>query len=80
VEVYYECILKLTNCLQHHGNDSLCLLTTFFQACLQLYLWIVIVGMKRDTFFEHKKIVVTCEESMGDANEYQKLLEPPTKQ
>jgi hypothetical protein len=80
VEVYYECILKLTNCLQHHGNDSLCLLTTFFQAYLQLYLWIVIVGMKRDTFFEHKKIVVTCEESMGDANEYQKLLEPPTKQ
>jgi hypothetical protein len=36
--------------------------------------------MKRDTFFEHKKIVVTREESMGDANEYQKLLEPPTKQ
>jgi hypothetical protein len=36
--------------------------------------------MKRDTFFEHKEVVITREESMGDANEYQKLLEPPTKQ
>jgi hypothetical protein len=36
--------------------------------------------MKKDTLFEHKEIVIICEESMGDANEYQKLLEPPTKQ
>jgi hypothetical protein len=28
VEVYYECILKLANCLQHQANDNL--LTTFF--------------------------------------------------
>jgi hypothetical protein len=33
--------------------------------------------MKRDTLFEHKEVVVTCEENVGDANEYQKLLEPP---
>jgi len=35
--------------------------------------------MKRDTLFEHMEVAVTCEESMGDANEYQKLLKPPTK-
>jgi hypothetical protein len=28
---------------------------------------------------EHKEDAVTCEESMGNANEYKKLLEPPTK-
>ncbi len=37
--------------------------------------------MKRDNaLFEHKEATVTCEESMGDANEYRKLLKPPTKQ
>jgi hypothetical protein len=29
--------------------------------------------------FLHKKVVVMCKESMGDANEYQKLFEPPPK-
>ncbi len=37
------------------------------------------MGMKRDTLFEHKEAIVTYEENMGDANEYRKLLEPPTK-
>jgi hypothetical protein len=32
--------------------------------------------MKRDNLFE---TTVTCEESMGDVNEYQKLIESPTK-
>jgi len=36
--------------------------------------------MKRDTLFEHKEVVVICEESMGDAIDYQKLLKPLTKQ
>jgi hypothetical protein len=36
--------------------------------------------MKRDTLFEHKEVAITCEESMGDVNEYWKLLEPLTKQ
>jgi hypothetical protein len=35
--------------------------------------------MKKDTLFEHKEVVVTCEKNMVNANEYQKLLEPPTK-
>jgi hypothetical protein len=39
------------------------------------------MGMKRDNaLFEHKEAVVTCEENMGNANEYRKLLKPPTKQ
>jgi hypothetical protein len=38
------------------------------------------MGMKRDTLFKHKEIAITCEESMGDANEYNNLLEPSTKQ
>jgi hypothetical protein len=36
--------------------------------------------MKRDILFEHKEVAVICEESMGNTNEYWKLLEPPTKQ
>ncbi len=36
--------------------------------------------MKRDTLFEQKEATITCEESMSNANEYQKLLEPPSKQ
>jgi hypothetical protein len=32
------------------------------------------VGMKRNTLFEHKVTIVTCEESMGDANEYYKIV------
>jgi hypothetical protein len=35
--------------------------------------------MKKDTLFKHKKVVITCEENMGDANECWKLLEPPAK-
>ncbi len=36
--------------------------------------------MKKNTLFKHKEIVVTYEENMKNANEYQKLLEPSTKQ
>ncbi len=35
--------------------------------------------MKKDTRCKHKEVKITCEESMGDANEYWKLLEPLTK-
>jgi hypothetical protein len=36
--------------------------------------------MKKDILFKHKEVIITCEENMGDINEYQKLLEPPIKQ
>ncbi len=78
MEVYYEHILKLANRLQHQANDNL--LTIFFRKGLQPYLWIAIGGMTRDTLFEHNETIVTCEESIGNTNEYQNLLEPPTKQ
>ncbi len=69
VEVYYEHISQLTNCFQHQTNDSL--LTTFFWVGLHPYLWVATLRMKRDTLFEHKIDEITCEESMGNANEYQ---------
>ncbi len=77
MEVYYECILKLANFFQHQANVNL--LTTFFQTCSQPYLQMATTGMKRDTLSKHKEAIVTCEKSIRNANEYQKLLEPPTK-
>jgi hypothetical protein len=61
VEVYYERLLKLDNCLQVKAIDVF--LTTLFRTCLLLYLKLTIVGMKRDTLIEHKEVVVVCEES-----------------
>jgi hypothetical protein len=52
---------------------------TFFIFKLIPYLQVAIVGMKRNTLFLDKKVTVTCKKSMGDANEYQELLEPPPK-
>jgi TorA maturation chaperone TorD len=78
VEVYYECILKLANCLQHQVDDNL--LTTFFRACLQPYFQMATTGMKKDTLFKHKEVIITCEENIRNANEYQKLFKRPTKQ
>lgn len=68
MEVYYEHILKLANCLNHKMNNSL--LTTFFQIKLVPYLWITIIGMKWNTLFLHKEVRVTCKKNIGDANEY----------
>jgi hypothetical protein len=68
VEVYYEWIFKLTNCLQHKANDNL--LITFFQIGLVPYLRITTVGMKWDTLFEHNEFVVTYEETMANVEKY----------
>jgi hypothetical protein len=54
VEVYYECILKLTNCLHHKTNDSL--IMTFSQAGLVPYLQITTTRMKWDILFLQKDI------------------------
>ncbi len=43
------------------------------------YLQVATAKMKWDTLFLHKEVAMTCKEKMGDANEYQKLLEPPPK-
>jgi hypothetical protein len=60
VEVYYECLLKLTNCLQVRATNIF--LTIVFKASLLLYLRLVIVHMRINTLIEHKEIVVVCEE------------------
>jgi hypothetical protein len=61
VEVYYECLLKLTNCIQSKITDFF--LTTIFRACLLFYLRLTVTSMKRNTLIEHKEVVVICEES-----------------
>jgi hypothetical protein len=66
VEVCYKRILKLAN-----------LLTVFFNVGLVLYLRVATTHMKCNSLFKHKEVVITCEKSMGDPIEYQKLLEPP---
>ncbi len=76
MEVYYERILKLANCLHHKVDDKL--LITFFWAKLVPYLWVAIAGMKQDILF-HKEAAMTCKDNLGDANEYRKLLKPPPK-
>ncbi len=73
VEVYYERILKLANYLNHKVDNNLFM--TLFQAGLVPNLWVTNIRMKRDTLFLHKKTTMTYEKSMGDANEYWKLLE-----
>ncbi len=40
---------------------------------------ITIVGMKWDTLFKHREFVITYEEIMADVEEYQKLLNSPTR-
>jgi hypothetical protein len=37
------------------------------------------IATTRNTLFEHKESIVTYEETMADAKEYQELLEPPKK-
>jgi hypothetical protein len=34
--------------------------------------------MKWDILFLHKNVAITCKENMSDANEYEKILEPPS--
>ncbi len=67
-EVYNEHILKLANYLHHKANNNL--FTTFFQVGLVPYLWVTTIGMKRNNLFFHKKVAMTCEKGIGDANEY----------
>jgi hypothetical protein len=36
----------------------------FLLVGMQPYLWIATMGMKNDTLFEHKKVVINCEKTM----------------
>ncbi len=75
VEVYYERMLKLANCLQVRTKDVF--LTTVFKACLLLYLRLITAGMKRNILIERKKIVVICKESGHVSLSYNVLLITP---
>jgi hypothetical protein len=75
VEVYHKRILKLANCLQHKANDNL--LIIFYKVGLVPYLKVATISMKCNSLFEHKEIVVTCEDCTSDPTKYQKLLKPP---
>jgi hypothetical protein len=52
VEIYYEHLLKLANCLQVRATNVF--LTTIFRAGLQPYLRLATIGMTRDTLIKHK--------------------------
>jgi hypothetical protein len=72
VEVYYECLLKLTNCLQVITIDVF--FTIVFKASLLPYLKLAIASMKRNTLMEHKKAIVVCEKSGLISLNYDTLL------
>jgi hypothetical protein len=72
VEVYYEHLLKLINCLQ--VGATYVFLTTIFRASLLPYLRFATTSMKRNTLIEHKKVVVVCEENEPINLSYNVLL------
>jgi hypothetical protein len=59
VEVYYEHLLKLANCLQ--VKAIYVFLMTIFITGLQPYLKLAAIGMVRDTFIKHKEVAIICE-------------------
>jgi hypothetical protein len=61
VEIYYERLLKLANCLQMKVTDVF--LTIIFRINSQPHLKLAIVSMIKDTLIKHKEAVVICEES-----------------
>jgi len=75
VEVYYECLLKLTNCLQVKIIDVS--FTTILRVGLLPYLILTTRGMKRDTSIKHKETIVVCQESGPISLNYNALLNTP---
>jgi len=72
VEVYYEHLLKLANCLQVKVVNVF--LTTIFKACLLPYLRLATTKMKINTLIEHKEAIIICEESGPISLSYNVLL------
>ncbi len=61
VEVYYEHLLKLANCLQ--VKVMYVIIIIIFRIGLLPYLILTTIGMKRDTLIELKEAIIVCEES-----------------
>ncbi len=75
VEVYYECLLKLSNYLQVKATNVFFI--TIFRASLQPYLRLATTSMARDTFIKHKKVVMICEGSGLIIKNYNALIIQP---
>jgi hypothetical protein len=61
VEVYYEHLLKLVTCLQVKAINVF--LLQISKQSLQPYLRLATIGMTRDTFIKHKKVVLIYEKT-----------------
>jgi hypothetical protein len=72
VEVYYECLLKLANCLQVRATYVF--ITTVFKANLLPYLRLTTASMKKSTLIKHKEAAIVCEESGHVSLSYNVLL------
>jgi hypothetical protein len=72
VKVYYEHLLKFTNCLHVKPIDIF--FTIVFRASLLPYLKLAITSMKRNILIEHKEVVIICEESGPISMNYNVLL------
>ncbi len=75
VDLYYEHLLKLANCLQVKTIDVF--FTIVFRACLLPYLILTTIRMKKNTLIEHKEAVGVCEESGLVNLNYNDLLTTP---
>ncbi len=75
VKVYYEHLLKLTNCL--HVKPTNVFFTIVFRASLLPYLRLVIANMKRNVLIGHKEVVIVWEESGFVSMNYNALLTTP---
>jgi hypothetical protein len=75
VEVHYEHLLKLANCLQVRGTYVF--FTTIFKVGLLLYLRLTTTGMKRGTLIEHKEVAIMFEENELVSLNYNVLLTTP---
>ncbi len=72
VEVYYECLLKLTNYLKVRSTNVF--LIVVIKPSLLPYLKLTTASMKRNTLIEHKEAIIVCEESGLFSMSYNVLL------
>jgi hypothetical protein len=62
VEVYHDRLLKLANSLQQKTTNSLFIIIVKYG--LQPYLHVATIGMRRETFQQHKEITLVCEKGI----------------
>jgi hypothetical protein len=72
MEVYYEFLLKLANCL--HVKATYVFITIVLITSLLPYLQLTIVGIKWNTWIEHKEVVVVYKKNGHVSVNYNVLL------